>query len=88
MRLESYGNDKYILLKYFFDHQQSVNDELLIVTNKQVVADFLHFRKDKVIKLMNECLEDGVIERAASRGKYRITEKGNQLISLFMDTEL
>lgn len=86
MKLETLGNDKYILLKYFYEHQELYKGDPVIITNMQTIADTLHFRKDKVIRLRDELISDELLGRYVSRGKYVVTPKGIKVIKIFSET--
>lgn len=88
MNLESFANDKFLVLKFLADNQQLQNGEMFVKLNKQFIADELHFRKDKVIRIIDELTEEGFIFKVSVKGKFRILEKGHKVLDIFLNTEI
>ena len=86
MNIESYANEKYLVLNYFYTRQESFKDVMIVKTNLQSIADELHFRKMKAQELVNELVDDGMLLKYTLKGKYQLTDKGIKLVEIFKDT--
>lgn len=81
--LEEFANDKYKLLSFLYDNQIQVKEDTYIPLSQQEISVMINFSKFKVNKLINELKENGcVVPYKNIKGKYAITDKGYEVISV------
>lgn len=79
--LEQFANDKYRLLQYLSENQNTIGGHLYIPMSQQDIADGIGFSKAKTNGLMKELKElDCIRAYRGKNGKYQITEKGNAVL--------
>lgn len=52
--LSQFGNDKYKILKFFYDNEIKVKKDNYISLSQQEIADMLHYSKNKINKYIKE----------------------------------
>ena len=86
--LESFANDKYLILKILYKHQLRVGDNMFVPLSQQEIATIAECSKPKINKRMQELSQEGYITSLNGlRGKYVITEKGYDVINTFREKE-
>ena len=89
MSLEYFANDRYSILSILKENQVKIKNEEYVPLSQQEIADIAHFSKQKTGKLLNELIKDGYVGKFKSlRGKYLITDKGEQVIEIIDKTEV
>jgi len=88
MKLEYFGNDRYLLLKKISTCQITAGGDTYIPLSQQEIADICGFSKSRANRIINELIDAHVIHRyKGCRGKYLITAVGNNVL-LHMDADL
>jgi biotin operon repressor len=87
MDIEYFGNDKYKVLSCMGKRQISVMDCLIVKLSQQEIADIVQLSKVKVNGIITELKKDGYITQKSPRGKYSLTDKANQTLSLIQGNE-
>ena len=81
--LSQFGNDKYKVLKFFYDNEIKVKKDNYISLSQQEIADMLHYSKNKINNDIKESKKENFIEMYRSmKGKYIITNQGYKVIKL------
>lgn len=86
MGIELFLNDKYKLLKLFYDNQTLVLNKKVIPLTQQEISEALGMSKAKVNSLIGDLQENGYIA-LETRGKYLLLEKGILMVEDFRKTE-
>ena len=79
--LETFGNEKYQMLKLLCEQQVQVKDAVYVTLSQQELADIAHISKYKANQFINELInEDCVCLYQNKRGKYKLTDKGTKIV--------
>ena len=79
-----FGNERFYVLDILKSHQINVKDESYVSLSQQEIADMAHFSKSKTNKILRFLLENHYIENYKNmRGKYKITNDGEAVLSAF-----
>lgn len=89
MSLEYFTNDRYSILSILKENQVKIKDDEYVPLSQQEIADIAHFSKQKTGKILNELIRDGYVGRYKSlRGKYIVTNKGEEVIKVIDNTDI
>jgi len=84
MSLEFFANDRYSILIILKENQIKIKDDEYVSLSQQEIADLAKFSKRKTNLIINDLISRGYISNFNNmRGKYKITEEGNQIINTF-----
>ncbi len=76
-KLEFFMNDRMKILQIINQHQICVEGNSFCPLNQQEIADLVPCSKFKANQIIRELIDAGYIEMIRSRGRYIVTEKGN-----------
>lgn len=81
--LESFVNERYILLNLLYKNQVKVKDAFYIPLSQQEIADIAHISKLKTNIIISELINLGCIFKYQNkRGKYAITDRGYKVLQI------
>lgn len=80
MSLDFFSNDRYRVLSCMAERQIKVKDNLIIPLSQTDIANEVNLSKVKVNNIISELKENGYIVQQSPRGKYLLTDKGNEAI--------
>lgn len=75
--LEFFMNNRMKVLQIINHHQICVEGTSFCPLNQQEIADLVPCSKFKANQIIRELIDAGYIGRIRSRGRYIVTEKGN-----------
>lgn len=73
-------NEKTKVLMILKDHQLEIDGKKICPLNQQEIADLVPCGKLKVNQMIKELIEQGYVEMLHSKGRYLVTEKGNEVL--------
>ncbi len=73
-------NEKTKVLMILKDNQLEIDGKKVCPLNQQEIADLVPCGKLKVNQIMKELIEQGYVEMLHSKGRYLVTEKGNEIL--------
>lgn len=73
-------NDRYSVLNYLYKIEEPSNDSFHSKCTQEEIAEELNMSKTTANKLINELIENNYLESGNTRGSYRITNKGHEMI--------
>lgn len=73
MKMNMFVNDNYRLLKFLYDNQTEVLNEVIIPLTQTQISVHLDISKGKVNSIMKELIDSGYIFFEV-RGKYRLSD--------------
>lgn len=71
--------DSFRVLKTIYEHETEISGEKYARLSQQEIADILGFSKVKANAIINELEERAYVENKV-RGKYSVTEAGEEII--------
>lgn len=78
--LEFFMNGRMKVLQIIYQHQINVEGNRFCPLNQQEIAELVPCSKLKANQIIRELIDEGYIEMIRSRGRYTVTEKGNNTI--------
>ena len=75
--LEFFMNDRMKVLQIINQYQINVEGNSFCPLNQQEIADLVPCSKLKANQIIRELIDAGYIEMIRNRGRYIVTEKGN-----------
>ena len=78
--LEFFMNGRMKVLQIIYQHQINVEGNSFCPLNQQEIAELVPCSKLKANQIIRELIDEGYIEMIRSRGRYTVTEKGNNTI--------
>lgn len=73
-------NEKTKVLMILKDHQLEIDGKKICPLNQKEIADLVPCGKLKVNQMIKELIEQGYVEMLHSKGRYLVTEKGNEVL--------
>lgn len=86
MKMDMFVNDNYRLLKFLYDNQTEVLNEIIIPLSQTQISENLGISKGKVNAIMKELIDSGYI-LSEVRGKYRLSDASATIIKCIKKTE-
>ncbi len=78
--LEFFMNGRMKVLQIIYQYQINVEGKSFCPLNQQEIAELVPCSKLKANQIIRELIDEGYIEMIRSRGRYTVTEKGNNTI--------
>lgn len=78
--LEFFMNDRMKVLQIINQYQIHVKGNRFCPLNQQEIADLVPCSKLKANQIIRELIDVGYVEMIRSRGRYIVTEKGNNIM--------
>lgn len=78
--LEFFMNGRMKVLQIINQHQIHVEGNSFCPLNQQEIADLVPCSKLKANQIIRELIAAGYVEMIRSRGRYIVTEKGNNIM--------
>lgn len=73
-------NEKTKVLMILKENQLEINGKKICPLNQQEIADLVSCGKLKANQVIKELIEQGYVEMLHSKGRYLVTEKGNEVL--------
>lgn len=73
-------NEKMKVLLIIKEHQIEIDEMMVCPLNQQEIANLVPCGKLKVNQMIKELIDDGYVEMMRQKGRYIITEKGQELL--------
>lgn len=77
--------DKYDILEYLESNQEYLNNEVIVKTSQDEIAERLSISKHTVNNLLKELKNEGFLENISLKGKYKITNAGYEAVDIIGD---
>jgi len=79
MKMQTFTNDNYRLLKFLYDNQTVVLDKKIIPLTQTQISEQLGISKGKTNAIINELIDEEFLIQEV-RGKYTLTDKAKVII--------
>lgn len=80
-------NDKWKIIKVIYDNQMEIEGQKVCPLNQQEIANLAFCSKVKTNQTINEMINQNYIKPTRLKGRYKLQEKGNEILEFVLQLE-